>query len=429
MPRLPSAALLALLCAAWPVAAAGAVPDDPGLERVRTVVSGIERFYPAPVDLPATVARGVEAVRREAQASPEAFGRCMGPGAGREAAPDSAARLVSRAVGCAGQAPERSEALIDEALRAMVGGLDRESRYYGPQDMASLRALGSAGATGLVVEKLGQAFRIVSTRPGSPARAAGLAGGEILLAIDGAPIASRSFDEIGKMLAGTAGSRVRLTLGDGRGAGRDIELDRVRSDSLPDVEAVVRDGVLVLSLYALGSILEYHVRRAVAAEEAPFRAVLIDLRSNRGGIFDQAWAIPDAFLEDGLIVTTRGARNRKRNYRARKGSTMPDVPVVVLVNQDTAAGAEVVAAALQDNKRAIVAGRTTSGASSIQSLIPLSPERAYRLTTAYAYRPDGRALAEAPVVPDCPSAAHGEAALRQGLALAAGDRSACAGAP
>lgn len=431
MRRFPPVGLLALLCCPAPAAAADAPPDVPHLERVRSVVREIDRSYPGPVDARALVERGVEAIGREAPAAGETFGRCMGtPSSARKVEPETAVGAIGKALGCAGQPAERSDALVDQALRAMVGGLDSGSKYLGPEEVAALRAWPETGVTGLVVEKREGGFHVVSTRPASPARAAGLAGGEALLAINGAPIAERSFDEVDEMLKGPVGSPVRLTLRDAPGRAREVELSRVRLDGLADVEAYLSGDILVIALYTLAPALEYYVRQAVLkVESGPIRAVLLDLRSNRGGRFDQAWAIPDAYLDQGILVTTRLSRKRKRHYRAREGREMPDGPLVILVNQDTASGAEVVAAALQDNKRATVVGRTTVGAGSVQTLIMLGRERALRLTTAYVDRPDGRALAEAPVVPDCPTDALGEAALRRALALAAGDPANCPADP
>lgn len=424
-------AILALIF--FPSTAGAAEPKpplDPGLQRVARVIREIVRNYPEPVDARALYARGVEAIRRDSAAPEQAFEACMGPLPPPGKAPDAAAvRALEQALRCAGQPASRSEALLDEALAAIASGLDPVSQYYGPAKFAVLMARKDEGRTGLVLEKGADGFHVVTTMAGSPARASGIAGGERLIAVDGAPVADRSFEDVAKMQRGAVSSPVRLTLADLKGAVRQLVLERAARDDSQAVDVELRDGILILSLYELGTNLEYHVRQAIPMEAESIRAILIDLRSNPGGRFDQAWAIPDALLDSGLLVTTRGARKRERRYRARKGVTLPPVPLVVLVNQDTAAGAEVIAAALQDNKRAIVAGRTTRGVGSIQAFIMLAPDRGLRLTTALAIRPDGRALEDAPVVPDCPSTAIGEAALAHALALAGGDRTGCTAPP
>jgi carboxyl-terminal processing protease len=419
----------ALCCAAAPPAAPPT--RSPAIDLLLRGLAKIELDYVTPVDLEAVAARGVGAIRDQAQAEPGEFAACM---ADRASAPhpgieSAAATALLDALECAKTPPERLDPTVDAALRAMVEGLDPRSHYYDPAQHKALFAAQDGGTVGLRLTRLEDVFAVVATDPGSPARAAGIEAGERLLFIGTRPLDGKSPEQVDDMLKGEVGTQVVLTFAAPGGAEREVSLSRMSPGGGMELEAEAGDGVLILHVHSLGRGLRAEMDKAIRDLPGPPRAVIVDLRSNEGGLLDTAVWLADAFLDRGRIVESRGRGKRSETFRASKGQEVPAVPLVLLVDSGTAAGAEIVAAALQDNKRALVVGAVTHGEGRVQTFLPIDPERAIRLTTAFEYRADGRRLQDAPVVPDCPTAASGEAAVALAVAVGVGDRSSCGAAP
>jgi carboxyl-terminal processing protease len=136
---------------------------------------------------------------------------------------------------------------------------------------------------------------------------------------------------------------------------------------------------------------------------------ILDLRNNPGGLLSQAIEVSDFFLNDGEIVSTRGRKNKdNRKYFAKKGDKINGKPLIVLINNGSASAAEIVAGALQDQKRAILLGETTYGKGSVQSIIPLKNRGAIRLTISKYYLPSGKSISKIGVVPDIKVEEEGE---------------------
>jgi carboxyl-terminal processing protease len=136
-------------------------------------------------------------------------------------------------------------------------------------------------------------------------------------------------------------------------------------------------------------------------DEGDLEGLIIDLRNNPGGVLQSAVAVSDVFIDDGLIVYTRGRmRDSEKRYNARTPDSIDGVPIVVLVNAGTASASEIVAGALQDHRRAIVMGTTTFGKGSVQTILPLTNEKAIKLTTARYYTPNGRSIQAEGIIPD-----------------------------
>ena len=136
---------------------------------------------------------------------------------------------------------------------------------------------------------------------------------------------------------------------------------------------------------------------------------ILDLRNNPGGLLSQAVTISDFFLNDGEIVSTKGRKKREnRKFFAKKGDKIDGKPLIVLINNGSASASEIVAGALQDQKRAILLGETTFGKGSVQSIIPLKNRGAIRLTISKYYLPSGKSISEVGVVPDIKVEEEGE---------------------
>lgn len=163
-----------------------------------------------------------------------------------------------------------------------------------------------------------------------------------------------------------------------------------------------RDTVLILRLKSLPAGVARRLEDGIRAQGRGARAIVLDLRDNPGGLLEEAVAVADLFLDHGTIVTMRGRLPTDiAVHRAARGQVAPKLPIIALVNGQTAAGAEIIAAALQDNKRAIVIGQRSHGLGSVQTLFQTDGNHALKLTTAHGYRPNGRRLSDDPVMPDC----------------------------
>jgi carboxyl-terminal processing protease len=145
------------------------------------------------------------------------------------------------------------------------------------------------------------------------------------------------------------------------------------------------------------------LNQALAAlqKQGEIRGLVLDLRNNPGGLLDEAVGVADVFLNKGLIVYTKGRiPSSNTRYSATAGETLPQVPMIVLVNQGTASAAEIVAGALQDNHRAKILGTNTFGKGTVQTVIPISEKKAIKLTTALYYTPSGRSIQAEGIKPD-----------------------------
>jgi carboxyl-terminal processing protease len=293
-----------------------------------------------------------------------------------------------------------------KAVHAAMRGVDPHFRYIDARALGQERseAAGVFGGLGLEVESGGGAVRIVAPTPGGPAERAGLVAGEVVLSVDGRSVAGVPLADAIARMRGQPGTPVSLTV---RRSGADDErtVTLVREAIRREVlRTRMEDDVLVLRLGgftdAVSASLEQAVVRA-AAERSP-RAVVLDLRGNPGGLFREAVRISDAFLGAGDIVSLRGnTPGRDRTWQADANELLPGVPMVVLIDRRSASASELVADALQQNRRATVLGQRSYGKGSVQTTIPLGEDAgAIKLTTALYHGPSGRTVHRIGVEPD-----------------------------
>lgn len=301
--------------------------------------------------------------------------------------------------------PIDDEALINDAIRGMAAGLDRYSVYLDPMEyeQARIDALGRYEGIGVEVSRdPGGGYVIVAPFDGGPAARAGIRAGDRLLAANGVSLADVDSAELDRILHGDTGSAVTLTLQ--RGDAEPFTVSLVREIiRIPSVRGVVLPGgarYLRITLFSdrsahdLAGLLE-----DLGTGDAP--GLIIDLRNNAGGVVEGAVDIADLFLDEGVIVSTRGrAPGQTFDYKARSGGLAPGLPIVLLVNGGTASAAEILAGALQDYGRATLLGTRTFGKGAVQTLIPLSGGGALKITTAYYRTPSGRRIDSEGIIPD-----------------------------
>ncbi len=298
--------------------------------------------------------------------------------------------------------------LIRGAIDGMLSSLDPHSSYLDERGFRSLMTTtdGNYGGLGLTVTMEDGAVKVIAATRDTPADRAGVKSGDFITHIDGRLFYGGTLDEAVERMRGAPGTSVRLTVvRPGRDRPFDVTITRAIID-IPAVRSEVRDRVGILTVTGFNRNTTEAAQRAMADIErqlgAPPLGYILDLRSNPGGLLDQAVGLSDLFLERGEVVSQRGRRRTDiERYYARPGDAAKGVPVIVLVDAGSASAAEIVAAALQDHRRAIVMGERTFGKGSVQTLIPLGRgTTAIRLTTARYYTPSGRSVQEGGVTPD-----------------------------
>jgi carboxyl-terminal processing protease len=303
--------------------------------------------------------------------------------------------------------PVAEKKLVEAAIAGMLSGLDTRSAYISEAALkASQGSANDAAATlGLVVTIENGQLKVISPQDGSPAARAGITPGDIIFAIDKEPTYDLTLGEAEQKLRGPVGSEVDLTLR--QGADRPVERKVKREVyKLQTVTAhVVQGNIGYLRIAGFDSSTQAALAGAVRdlREQTGSRLIgfILDLRNNPGGSFDAAVAAADAFIEKGDLVVVKGRKPESlRRISATPGDLAQGFPIVALVNGGTAREAELLAGALQDNRRAVLLGSQTFGESSIETLIPLPGNGAIRLTTARFMTPTGRQIQGKGLDPD-----------------------------
>ena len=297
--------------------------------------------------------------------------------------------------------------LIQGAINGMLASLDPHSSYLDARDFENMRQTtdGEYGGLGLTVTTDEGAVRVVSPTDDTPAARAGIKAGDFITHLDDELIYGTSLNEAVDKMRGKPGTAIKLTVVR-QGQDKPLDFSLVREIiQIKPVKWELRGAVGVVRISTFNKQTGEATRAAITAIDKKLGpAVLgyvVDLRSNPGGLLDQAIEVTDAFLDKGEIVSQRGRGKADiQRYYAKSGDLTGGKPVVVLVDAGSASAAEIVAGALQDQRRAMVIGQKSFGKGSVQTLIPLSGETALRLTTARYFTPSGRSVQEAGIEPD-----------------------------
>jgi carboxyl-terminal processing protease len=313
----------------------------------------------------------------------------------------------------AGAGREKIEASI---LSSALSALDNFSRYVSPSDARESRALRNGyGGIGITVQQVQGQLKVVSVMPGTPAEAAGLRADDAIVRIAGRATAGLELREIVQQLRGPEGSRVVLTIARAQ-LRQPLDVTVVRRHIIPVAAVYRRDGnIAYIQVMRFLPGTARQVDRAVAEgrrDIGPGMAgIILDLRDDPGGLLDQAIDVSDLFLSEGRIVSTIGRHPESRQtYNARAGDIAPNIPLVVLINGRTASSSEIVASALQDNRRAVVVGSNSYGKGTVQTVFTLPNEGELVLTWSRFHAPSGYALEGLGVLPNVCTAKKGATA-------------------
>ncbi|NQV56774.1 MAG: S41 family peptidase [Rhodospirillales bacterium] len=241
---------------------------------------------------------------------------------------------------------------------------------------------------------------IIAPYDGSPAANAGLKPGDTIARVDGREFHPPTTLAALEALHGPLGGEVNLTIE--RAGAKPFTAKMVRAIiSRRSVTATVKDGVAFIRISVFAPNTARDLRRAIKRAKPPVHTVVLDLRNNPGGLLDQGIRVADAFLDRGEIVSTRPRRSTKhRRFNARLGDIIKGGPLAVLVNGGSASASEIVAGALQDQKRAIIIGEKSFGKGSVQTIMRLKGHGTLRLTTSLYFTPSGRTIHNIGITPD-----------------------------
>jgi carboxyl-terminal processing protease len=312
-----------------------------------------------------------------------------------------------RAVKDAYVEPVDDHKLMQDAIHGLLAGLDPHSEYLDNTGLDQLdeETTGAYAGLGVEVLFLDGALRVVSPIDDTPASRAGIKSGDIIVRIDGKPIGSDEGEVAVNKLRGKPGSPIALTIArEGENAPLELSLRRevikvasVKVNALEPGYAYVRVSQFQQET---GAELREKLRRQIARNHSRLRGVVLDLRSNPGGLLNSAVEISDAFLDDGVIVSTRGRlREADVTFNATHGDLIDGAPMVVLVDGGTASAAEIVAGALKDQHRALIMGTRTFGKGSVQTVLP-DTGAAVKITTARYFTPSGGSIQASGIKPD-----------------------------
>jgi carboxyl-terminal processing protease len=339
---------------------------------------------------------------------------CNSTGAGAAAAPpgdpadfallEAVARVVQRNY----VAPVSSDELTKDALKGMLTRLDPHSDYMDQDQYQQMNAVtrGQFGGIGIELTLESKVPEVISPIDGTPAANAGIEPGDRIVKINGLATAGMDVEQVVKRLRGPAGSRVTLAIARANQPPFDVTLTRstIHVVSVKSSLQADRIGYARITTFTENTANELAAAIAKLKAQAHGRlnGFILDLRNDPGGLLDAAVDVTGEFVDGGNVVTTRG-RNRDddRVYRAPvAGNLIPGVPIVVLINSASASAAEIVAGALQDDRRATVMGTRSFGKGSVQTIIPIEGHGALRLTTALYYTPSGRSIQGQGISPD-----------------------------
>jgi carboxyl-terminal processing protease len=304
--------------------------------------------------------------------------------------------------------PVDDHQLLQAAIRGMVSSLDPYSAYLDGDEYDEVKISSSGRYSGVGIELSIEDDQVVVIAPfdGSPAAQAGIRSGDIIVTIDGIPVNTNTLaDTIGRM-RGAEGTSVKIgIMREGNAEPMLFTLKRSRVN-LHSVRAeMLEPGYAYLRISQFsettGDDLNASMKDLRKHNGAPLKGLVLDMRDNPGGVLEAAVAVADAFLDSGVIVTAKGrTADSKFEMDATPGDVLNGAPIVVLVNGGSASAAEIVAGALKDQHRAKLMGRTTFGKGSVQTIIPLSDDRAVKLTTSLYYTPSGVSINHRGIAPD-----------------------------
>jgi carboxyl-terminal processing protease len=304
--------------------------------------------------------------------------------------------------------PPDDKSLVENAINGMLTSLDPHSSYLNPEAAKDMRVQtkGEFGGLGIEVTMENELVKVITPIDDTPAAKAGVRAGDFISAIDGEEVRGLTLNDAVEKMRGPVDTPIKLTILR-EGSDKPIEITVVRD--IIKVKAVkfrVENDVGYMKITSFTEKTFDDLQDAIdkirkQVPEDRLKGYVLDLRLNPGGLLDQAVSVSDTFLDHGEIVSTRGRDPKDiSRFDSRPGDQIDGKPLIVLVNGGSASASEIVAGALQDQRRATVLGTQSFGKGSVQTIIPLGESGALRLTTALYYTPAGKSIQGKGITPD-----------------------------
>ena len=304
--------------------------------------------------------------------------------------------------------PVEDKKLLEDSIQGMLAGLDPHSAYLDADSFKDVRVEteGQFGGLGIEVTMENGFVKVVAPIEDTPAAAAGLKTGDLIIRLDDKAVKGMSLTDAVRLMRGKPGSDIILTVVR-EGSNKPLKFTVTRAViKIQSVKQKLLDpgyGYVRITQFQSGTTknLQTAIKKLESENKGVLKGLILDLRNNPGGVLNAAVGVSDAFLSKGLIVYTEGrVADSKLKFSAAPGDLLNGAPMVVLVNGGSASASEIVAGALQDHKRAVVMGTKTFGKGSVQTIVPVSNGAALKITTARYYTPDGRSIQAAGIAPD-----------------------------
>jgi carboxyl-terminal processing protease len=300
--------------------------------------------------------------------------------------------------------------MVEGAVSGMLNGLDPHSSYMNPKSFGEMQVEtnGEFGGLGMEVTMEDGLVKVVSPIDETPAAKAGVLANDVIVELDGAPVKGLTLQQAVEKMRGPVNTQVRLKIVR-KGQEKPVELTLTRETI--KVRSVrwrkEGDDVGYIRITQFNAQVADELKKAIrelSGDPDKMKGYIVDLRNNPGGLLDQAVAVSNAFLDRGEIVSLRGRNGddaQRFDAKSYPGDLIKGKPLIVLINGGSASASEIVAGALQDQKRATILGTRSFGKGSVQTIIPLGGNNgALRLTTARYYTPSGRSIQAKGVSPD-----------------------------
>ena len=296
--------------------------------------------------------------------------------------------------------------VMDFAINGILQSLDPYSAYMNPEIYKEMQTdtSGEFGGLGIEVSMESGVVKVITPIDDTPASRVGVKAGDYIVRINGEQVQGKTLMEAVNLMRGPVGSSIEITIRrKGLKKAKIFTIIREIIEIKSVISKLIDNEIGYLRLRAFNENSSNQLKGEISKLEKNNKLVgyILDLRNNPGGLLSQAVRISDFFLDDGEIVSTRGRKSREnRKFFAKKGDRIKGKPLIVLINNGSASAAEIVAGALQDQKRAVLLGEATYGKGSVQSIIPLRNKGAIRLTISKYYLPSGKSISEVGVTPD-----------------------------
>lgn len=303
--------------------------------------------------------------------------------------------------------PVSDQELLENAIKGMLQELDPHSDYLDASHFSSLQesTQGQFSGVGIEIGSDKGYIKVITPIDGSPAEAAGLQAGDLVIELDNKSIRGLSISEAAKLMRGPKGTPITFTVirkGEDKSIDITVVRDTIKTRSVRS--RVVEDdfGYIRISQFQTSTGTDFAAAISKLRKKNPeLKGFVIDLRNNPGGVLQASVEVVDALVNEGVIVYTEGRlNNNNQSFSATLGDVSQGLPIVVLINGGSASAAEIVAGALQDQQRAIIMGTRSFGKGSVQTILPVGDKKGIKLTTARYFTPKGRSIQAKGIEPD-----------------------------